>query len=67
MKKFKTREAAEAWVDSLTLVGIREALVELLLEPQEPQVKKISISEQQFAEHFRLIGVGETRGRKKKS
>jgi len=66
MKKFQTRESAEAFVDSLTLMGIREMLIDLLVNQQEPP-KKIAITEESLWEHFRIIGKDENRGRPKKN
>ena len=67
MKKFKSREAAEAFVDSLTMMGVKSMLIDFLVAEPEPQVKKISMTEEQFNEHFRLIGVNENRGRPRKA
>lgn len=69
-KKFKTREEAEMFVSRLTLMAAHELLVELLLNQQE-EAPKIPITEEQFNQHFRLIGITadgkvQRRGRPKK-
>lgn len=65
MKSFKTRESAEAFVDSLTLPALRETLINLLINIPDP-IKPIPITEEQFALHFRIIGKDENRGRPRK-
>lgn len=65
-KKFQNRESAEAFVDSLTLMGIREMLIDMLVNQPEP-IKPIPITEEQLALHFRIIGLNENRGRPKGS
>jgi len=69
--RYKTREEAERYVDSLPLISLRETLIELLCEPEPAKLKPIAISEEEFRVHFRLTGVREdgkfeTRGRPKK-
>lgn len=66
MRKFQSRESVEAFVDSLTLMGLRETLIDLLLNYPEPP-KQIPITQEAFEEHFRIIGLNENRGRPKGS
>ena len=71
MKRFRTREEAERYVDTLPLLTLREALIELLMEPEE-KFKPIAISEEDFRAHFRITGIREdgkteTRGRPRKN
>lgn len=65
-KRFQTRESAEAFVDSLTLMGIREMLIDMLVNQPEPP-RKIPVTEELLWEHFRIIGKDENRGRPKKN
>lgn len=70
-QRFKTREEAERYVDTLPLLALRDMLIEILCEPEPLRQKPIAISEEEFRAHFRLTGVREdgkfeTRGRPRK-
>lgn len=69
MKKFQTREAAGAFVDTLSVINLRELTIDLLLEREAViQPKKLPLTREQFEAHFRILGEnGETRGRPKKT
>lgn len=69
-KKFKTYDAAAAYVDSLPMSALRELTVSLLLE-QEDAPRKISITEDQLRNFFKITGITadggeERRGRPRK-
>ena len=65
-KKFQTRESALAFIDTIPLFTLRQLTADLLMESRE----KITITEEQFKEHFKIRGqkedgTEEKRGRPK--
>ena len=73
LKKFNTIEDAVEYLQTLPFNVLINTAAEALLAAQNyQQPLKITITEEQFKEHFRIRGVNElgekeTRGRKRKS
>lgn len=57
IKKFRTREEAGAFFDSLNLPTLRALFIDLIFELQSTyQPKRIPITEEQLATYFKVIG-----------
>lgn len=71
MKKFDNIEAAIAYVRTLPLESVINIAADSLVEIEMKTVPRITITEEQFQNFFKIRGVNdagerETRGRKKK-
>lgn len=71
-KKFNSVEEAVEYLQTLPFNVLINTAAEALIAAQQSQPKKITITEEQLREHFKIAGITETgeketRGRKRKS